>query len=106
MAAAQHRPLYDDIKVDDAWYSGDADRLAKVYRYGPQTRKDGRRRLWGRHRQPGKREQRLHIPLAGEIAQTSADLLFADTPVITVGTPRRRTASTSCSTSGACPSCC
>ncbi|OPF82342.1 hypothetical protein VT50_0207215 [Streptomyces antioxidans] len=28
--------------------------------------------------------QRLHIPLAGEIAQTSADLLFADTPVVTV----------------------
>ncbi|MFJ9869067.1 phage portal protein [Streptomyces sp. NPDC101165] len=77
-------PLYADIKVDDAWYSGDADRLAKVYRYAPQARKDGRRRLWGRHRQPGKREERLHIPLAGEIAQTSADLLFADTPVITV----------------------
>ncbi|MCM2420298.1 phage portal protein [Streptomyces sp. RKAG293] len=76
-------PLYADIVVDDAWYSGDADRLAKVYRHGPQHRKDGRRRLWGRHPQPGKREQRLHIPLAGEIAQTSADLLFADTPVIT-----------------------
>ncbi|UUN29436.1 phage portal protein [Streptomyces sp. FIT100] len=77
-------PLYADIKVDDAWYSGDPDRLAKVYRHAPQHRADGRRRLWGRHRQPGKSDRRLHIPLAGEIAQTSADLLFADTPVVTV----------------------
>ncbi|MEV8055163.1 phage portal protein [Streptomyces antimycoticus] len=77
-------PLYADICVDDAWYSGDPKKLADVYRHAPQYRHDGRRRLWGRHRPPHKREQRLHIPLAGEIAQTSADLLFADTPVVTV----------------------
>ncbi|MDT3395583.1 phage portal protein [Streptomyces sp. B1866] len=78
-------PLYADIKVDDAWYSGDPKRLAEVYRHAPQHRHDGRRRLWGRQqRHPHRREHRLHIPLAGEIAQTSADLLFADTPVVTV----------------------
>ncbi|MFD7106100.1 phage portal protein [Streptomyces celluloflavus] len=76
-------PLYADIRLDDAWYSGDRKKLADVYRHAPQHRHDGRRRLWGRHRQPGRHEQRLHIPLAGEIAQTSADLLFADTPIIT-----------------------
>ncbi|KEF18386.1 hypothetical protein DF18_22760 [Streptomyces rimosus] len=78
-------PLYADIRVDDAWYSGDRKKLTNVYRHAPQQRHDGRRRLWGRHRPPSQREHRLHIPLAGEIAQTSADLLFADTPVITVG---------------------
>lgn len=76
-------PLYADIKVDDAWYSGDRTKLATVYR-GEQHRPDGRRRLWSRPRPEGTREHRLHIPLAGEIAQTSADLLFADTPTITV----------------------
>ncbi|MFH8403745.1 phage portal protein [Streptomyces sp. NPDC018019] len=78
-------PLYADIKLDDAWYSGDRKKLTTVYRHASEHRHDGRRRLWGRHRPPGQREHRLHIPLAGEIAQTSADLLFADTPVITVG---------------------
>ncbi len=77
-------PLYADIRVDDAWYSGDRRKLATIYRHAPQHRVDGRRRLWGRHRPEGAREHRLHIPLAGEIAQTSADLLFADAPVVTV----------------------
>ncbi|MGW1770649.1 phage portal protein [Streptomyces sp. NPDC002104] len=77
-------PLYADIKIDDAWYSGDPQRLAKVYRTGQAHRADGRRRLWGRHREPGKPDRRLHIPLAGEICQTSADLLFADSPIVTV----------------------
>ncbi|MGW7413422.1 phage capsid protein [Streptomyces sp. NPDC054863] len=75
------------MRVDDAWYSGDHKRLAAVYRNSP-TRKDGRRRLWARdHPQPGKHESRLHIPLAGDIATASADLLFAEPPVFTVADP-------------------
>lgn len=73
------------MRVDDAWYSGSHDRLAAVYRDTPQ-RKDGRPRLWGRNRapQPGRRDTRLHIPLAGDIATASADLLFSETPTFTV----------------------
>ncbi|MGW1489790.1 phage portal protein [Streptomyces sp. NPDC002402] len=76
---------YAEIKVDDAWYSGDHDKLAAVYRDNP-VRRDGRRRLWGRDRQqrPGTREQRLHVPLAGDIAGASADLLFGEPPELTV----------------------
>ncbi|MER7145992.1 phage portal protein [Streptomyces xanthochromogenes] len=73
------------MRVDDAWYSGDRRRLSEVYR-GQQNREDGRRRLWARHRQqqPGKRDGRLHIPLAGDIATASADLLFSEPPTFTV----------------------
>ncbi|WP_369377645.1 phage portal protein [Streptomyces sp. cg36] len=82
---AQLAPLYREMRVDDAWYSGDRRRLSEVYRH-QQHREDGRRRLWARHRhqQPGKRDGRLHIPLAGDIATASADLLFSEPPTFTV----------------------
>lgn len=76
---------YAEMRIDDAWYSGDSARLARIYSHHP--RPSERRRLWGRrseqHR-PGRREHRLHIPLPGDIARTSADLLFADMPRIVV----------------------
>ncbi|MFF2922735.1 phage portal protein [Streptomyces celluloflavus] len=81
----QLAPLYREMRVDDAWYSGDRTKLADVYQH-QQRREDGRRRLWARHRhpQPGKRDTRLHIPLAGDIATTSADLLFSEPPTFSV----------------------
>ncbi|MFE7316418.1 phage capsid protein [Streptomyces sp. NPDC057555] len=85
----QWAPHYDEMRINDAWYSGDRDRLAAVYR-GQQGRADGRRRLWGRGRpRPGHHHQdgRLHIPLPADIATTSADLLFSEPPVLTVDTP-------------------
>ncbi|MFE7782047.1 phage portal protein [Streptomyces nigrescens] len=76
---------YAEMRVDDAWYSGDRARLARIYSHHPQPAE--RRRLWGRrsveHR-AGRREHRLHVPLPGDIARTSADMLFADMPTITV----------------------
>ena len=81
----QWAPFYREMRVDDAWYSGDRARLARIYGHHPEARE--RRKLWGRrsieHRMR-KREQRLHVPLAGDIARTSADMLFADMPTILV----------------------
>jgi A118 family predicted phage portal protein len=81
---------YDRIAVDDAWYSGDRGRLARIY---GREHKTPRRRLWSRrstaHR-PG-RDTRLHVPLAGDIAQTSADMLFSDMPRIVVDDARTQT---------------
>ncbi|KOX16615.1 phage minor capsid protein [Streptomyces sp. NRRL F-6491] len=76
--------LLRDMAVDDAWYSGDRKRLAAVYRdHG--RRQDGRRRLWARaNPTPGRPDNRMHIPLAGDLASTSADLLFSEPPVLTV----------------------
>ncbi|MFJ3867900.1 phage capsid protein [Streptomyces nigra] len=80
---------YRRMRVDDAWYAGDARRLAQVYSHAPA--RERRRRLWGRrsteHRNP-QREHRLHVPLPGDIASTSADLLFADMPSIKVKDPK------------------
>jgi len=76
---------YAEMRVDDAWYSGDRARLSRIYSHHPRPAE--RRRLWGRrsieHR-AGRREHRLHVPLPGDIARTSADMLFADMPTITV----------------------
>ncbi|NGO67626.1 phage portal protein [Streptomyces boncukensis] len=76
---------YREMRVDDAWYSGDRARLARVYDHH-QTYAE-RRKLWGRRpnaERHGQQEQRLHMPLPGDIARTSADLLFADMPEIIV----------------------
>ncbi|MGW9041240.1 phage portal protein [Streptomyces lydicus] len=81
----QWAPYYDEMRVNDAWYSGDARRLARVYANAPRPTE--RRRLWGRkpsEQGVARGETRLHVPLAGDIASTSADLLFADMPTITV----------------------
>ncbi|MFD3829722.1 phage capsid protein [Streptomyces sp. NPDC058621] len=84
----QWAPIYDRIRVDDAWYSGDSKRLARLH--GAVQKQPGRRRVWGRREQPASgRENRLHVPLPGDIATTSADLLFADMPAIR--TPDRQT---------------
>ncbi|MET7616971.1 phage portal protein [Streptomyces sp. NPDC005408] len=78
--------LYREIAINDAWYSGDRKRLADVYRTEQQRRRDGRRRLWARHRHPqhDKEDARLHIPLAGDIASASAELLFSEPLALTV----------------------
>ncbi|MCA1218846.1 phage portal protein [Streptomyces sp. 8L] len=80
------RGYYEEIRRDDAWYAGDRHRLTAYHTNAPHRRE--RRRLWGRNRgiehHPRAREPRLHVPLPGDIATTSADLLFADMPTITV----------------------
>jgi A118 family predicted phage portal protein len=75
---------YAEIRQDDAWYSGDRRRLARYYTTAPE--REQRRTLWGRRSldHVPRRDQRLHVPLPGDIASTSADLLFADMPTITV----------------------
>ncbi|MCX5445995.1 phage portal protein [Streptomyces nigrescens] len=80
---AQFAAEYAAMRVDDAWYAGDRKRLSEVYARD-QLRPDGRRRLWGRRPPaPGQRDTRLHIPLAADIANTSAALLFSEPPKFT-----------------------
>ncbi|WP_406014334.1 phage portal protein [Streptomyces sp. NBC_00984] len=75
---------YAEIRTDDAWYAGDRRRLARLYTHA--TEREQRRSLWGRRSldHTPRRDQRLHVPLPGDIASTSADLLFADMPMITL----------------------
>ncbi|MEU7340554.1 phage portal protein [Streptomyces sp. NPDC007074] len=76
---------YKRMALDDAWYAGDRRRLARIY--GHHTPPAERRfKLWGRRSQEHhhRRDHRLHVPLPGDIASTSADLLFAEMPAIKV----------------------
>jgi hypothetical protein len=68
------------MHVDDTWYSGEHHRLDALHHQHGQHR----RKLWGKRRPEHKREHRLHVPLPGDIAATSAALIMADMPTIRV----------------------
>lgn len=95
----QLAPVFNRMAQWDAWYTGDPDCLATAY--GGQTASDpggtgfyssqqggiGRRVVnavarwfWGRPPVPGEQRTKLHIPLAADIARTSASLLFSEPP--------------------------
>lgn len=78
----------------DAWYGADPDRLRDRYanrglRERPENRpiqyRDGvfgriARWFWGAWIPPGEKASSLHVPLAGDIARTSSELLFSEPP--------------------------
>lgn len=89
--------------LDDwsAWFSANPDRLA--YRYQNRPRADGRRFgqpenrpsqyrggfvgtiarwFWGEPTPLGEKRANLHMPLARDIARTSADLLYSEPPAL------------------------
>lgn len=81
------RAEYAELAANDTWYSGDPARLRALYHHD-HGRPSERRRWWhwsARHDpQPGRPDHRVHVPLAGDIAGTSADLLFAEPPAFSV----------------------
>ncbi|MEO3860885.1 phage portal protein [Acrocarpospora sp. B8E8] len=105
-------PVLDKITEWATWYGGDPHHLA-VY-YGGET--DGafdsvsRARLnrpsqyrggaqgalarwwWGQPVPVGERRTKVHVPLAGDIASISADLLFSEPPTFTVDDPATQAA--------------
>lgn len=79
----------------DAWYASRTDRLAALYaRTGeerPSFQKDGligtvRRFFWGTS-SGSVPVTKLHLPIASDLCQASADLLFAEPPTFTVDDP-------------------
>lgn len=88
--------MVTDLRDWDAWFSGDPDVLSDRYQLrgtkGPQDRPSqyrngvlGRfsRWFWGQPTPLGERRTKIHVPLAGDIARTSADLLFSEPPKLT-----------------------
>lgn len=94
--------ILPNMGVWSAWYSGDTDQLSAVY--GGATGSDpsatgffasdhggfratvGRaltRWFWGEASRGPDRRVKLHVPIAAELCQASADLLFSDTITIT-----------------------
>jgi hypothetical protein len=104
-------PIAHQMRVWDAWYVGDPDRLSWVYYNLGQSSPVGRsffsttgepgipgsrpgqnrggllgsvtRTFWGLPVPPGEKRTKLHVPVAADISQTSADLLFSKAPVVT-----------------------
>ncbi|MFD8771439.1 phage portal protein [Streptomyces sp. NPDC059916] len=91
-----------DMDMWRAWYSGNTDHLAAVYG-GPanyranstaraffeveQRRNAGQNELrmfWGQEPTPGQQAAKLHIPIAADIAELSANLLWSEVPQVTV----------------------
>lgn len=48
--------------------------------------------FWGAPTPPGEKRTKLHVPIASDIASTSADLLFSKPPVVTASNPGNQTA--------------
>jgi A118 family predicted phage portal protein len=103
------RSVYTRLSAWSAWYSGDPDELQYVYGRGgvnpydttdrdrptnhPAQYRGGvvgwlARWFWGEPVGVGQRRTKLHMPAAGDIATTSADLLFSEPPTITVEHPQ------------------
>ncbi|MGW4825735.1 hypothetical protein ACWEP4_44540 [Streptomyces sp. NPDC004227] len=90
-----------DMDMWRAWYAGDTGHLAAVYG-GPASYSrhpiarqffevDARRgtgsdlrMFWGQEATPGQTAAKLHVPIAGDIAEMSANLLWSEVPQVTV----------------------
>lgn len=70
--------LLRDTAEASAWYSGDPAGLSQLYAPTSAQRRPGSR-LWERGAPTdGQPDTRVHVPLAADIAQTGADLLFSE----------------------------
>jgi A118 family predicted phage portal protein len=89
--------ISDALATYAAWYEGNPDALRSTYRRGgdivrnrPSQYRGGlqgsvARMFWGNPLPAGQqRETQLHVPIAADICQASADLLFAEPPTITM----------------------
>lgn len=87
------------MQEHSAWYSGDAEVLANFYNMYiqnnilnmPYPLKD-REMFWGRQIK-NQGEIFVHVPMAGDIAETSANFLFSESPIIKIAQAHEKTAS-------------
>ncbi|MFJ6559963.1 hypothetical protein ACIQMV_08780 [Streptomyces sp. NPDC091412] len=90
-----------DMDMWRAWYAGDTGHLAAVYGGAAAYTRNGiareffevdkrraagnePRMFWGQDPAPGQQAAKLHVPLAGDIAEMSANLLWSEVPQVTV----------------------
>jgi len=76
------QPIFAKYAEWAAWYSGDPNQLADVYSRLVET-PNPRGRFWAKEIR-NERKVMLHVPIAGDIAETSADLLFSEVPDISI----------------------
>lgn len=74
------RKELEAIEESALWYSGNVPGLTNFY--GSPSRQQKWRSGFFKKRSTTQPDKRLHVPLAADIAQVSADLLFSEAPVI------------------------
>ncbi|MBE0430163.1 MAG: phage portal protein [Thermoleophilia bacterium] len=97
--------MLQDIREADAWYSGDQDKLmahtgmtvklpSQQNSFGISFR--GGISFWRRRAndRTGKQINRIHVPVASDIAAANSDMLFGDAPVIQIPEAHLETALT------------
>jgi hypothetical protein len=116
----QYNPITLQMRTWDAWWSGDPDKLQWVYYNLGDNSPVGRSffattgeknlpmprpgqfrggllgsityTFWGAPVPPGEKRSKLHVPIASDIAATSADMLFSKAPVVTASNPANQSA--------------
>lgn len=94
------KAVHESYRQWDAWLCGDRDELARVYGGADAAVPVGftdresqfrgglvgtlARFFWGQPQSPGQRSPKLHVPIASDIASTSANMLFAEPPAVTI----------------------
>jgi A118 family predicted phage portal protein len=92
-----HAECIDQMHAWGAWYSGNTDALRSVYAPGrsglavpkvrPSQLRGGAvgtvaRWFWGQPPVPGQQSSQLHLPVAAELCEASANLLFSEPPKV------------------------
>lgn len=78
-------PLLLQAGVHDAWWEGDANRLAAVYAGttdGKTKNRAGRVAsfFWAKKQPPRESRSRIHVPVASDISEAASRLLFGEAP--------------------------
>ena len=80
------KPVFLQAAVHDAWWEGDANRLADVY----TGTIDGQKRnvagrvaafFWGKTQPQREARTRIHVPVASDISEAASRLLFGEAPI-------------------------
>ncbi len=90
----EYVPDLDTIRTHRAWWTGDSTALTEAYtrpfaRMRPSQYRGGivgavARAFWGKPTPDGEQLAKCHVPIAADIANMSADLLFAHPPQVVV----------------------
>lgn len=74
--------LYNKMLEHSAWYSGDIEKLILFYTQVRQNNILTTSTFWGR--QIKHRDILVHVPIANDIAEVSASLLFGEAPIVKI----------------------
>ena len=79
----EYKPMQEKMQEWAAWYSGSVKRLARVYSDRLSMPYSVQGRFWQKTEKQ-ERVEKIHVPLAGDIASVNADLLFSKPPDVEV----------------------